>query len=118
MEDEGNVSLLPPSDIEIKKEQLEMLDSSAIKAVPIQAIPAQATKVTMVDGRDYELPMGWLVEQRPRTSLKYLGKVDLYCHEVKTRKRFRSLKAAKNWIMEANQGEQAHEPLEAGDGSN
>ncbi|KAH0995459.1 hypothetical protein GBA52_019323 [Prunus armeniaca] len=139
MEDEGNVSLLPPSDIEIKKEQLEMLgefdhkvvqpqeakgkfedemwsgDSSAIKAVPIQAIPAQATKVTMVDGRDYELPMGWLVEQRPRTSLKYLGK---YCHEVKTRKRFRSLKAAKNWIMEANQGEQAHEPLEAGDGSN
>ncbi|CAL9002548.1 unnamed protein product [Prunus brigantina] len=102
MEDEGNLSL-PPSDIEIKKEQLEMLgdfdhkvvqpqeikgkfedemwsgDSSAIKAVPIQWIPAQAqaAKVTIVDGRDYELPMGWLVEQRPRTSLKYLGKVDL-----------------------------------------
>ncbi|KAL6277913.1 hypothetical protein ACE6H2_021514 [Prunus campanulata] len=136
MEDEGNFSLLPPSDIEIKKEQLEMLgefdhkvvqlqeakgefedemwsgDSRAIKAVPIQAIPAQVAKVTIVDGRDYELPMGWLVEQRPRTSLKYLGK---YFHEVKTRKRFRSLKAAKNWIMEANQGEQAHEPLEAGD---
>lgn len=101
MENEGNLSLLPPSDIEIKKEHLEMLgefdhkvvqpqevkgkfedemwsgDSSAIKAVPIQAIPAQAAKVTIVDGRDYELPMGWLVEQRPRTSLKYLGKVDL-----------------------------------------
>lgn len=46
-----------------------------------------------------------------------LSKVQ-YCHEVKTRKRFRSLKAAKNWIMEANQGEQEHEPLEAGDGSN
>lgn len=99
MEDEGNFSLLPPSDIEIKKEQLEMLgefdhrvvqpqeakgefedemwsgDSRAIRAVPIQAIPAQAAKVTIVDGRDYELPMGWLVEQRPRTSLKYLGKV-------------------------------------------
>lgn len=40
-----------------------------------------------------------------------------FVHEVKTRKRFRSIKAAKKWIEEATQGGQAQEALPAGNGS-
>ena len=36
----------------------------------------QMPKVHFVDGREYGLPEGWIVEQRPRTSAKYFGKLD------------------------------------------
>ncbi|CAB4314925.1 unnamed protein product [Prunus armeniaca] len=102
-------------------------DGRAIKAIPLQMIPAPTP--TYFDGRPYGLPEGWIVEQRLRTSLKYFGKIDQvnsvtnfflgvqFVHEVKTRKRFRSIKAAKKWIEEATQGGQAQEALPAGNGS-
>ncbi|CAB4284509.1 unnamed protein product [Prunus armeniaca] len=71
-------------------------DGRAIKAIPLQMIPAPTP--TYFDGRPYGLPEGWIVEQRLRTSLKYFGKIDQFVHEVKTRKRFRSIKAAKNGL--------------------
>ncbi|CAL2268050.1 unnamed protein product [Prunus armeniaca] len=116
-QDENESGLLPKSDIETNAAKSEMLsgDGRAIKAIPLQMIPAPTP--TYFDGRPYGLPEGWIVEQRLRTSLKYFGKIDQFVHEVKTRKRFRSIKAAKKWIEEATQGGQAQEALPAGNGS-
>lgn len=36
----------------------------------------QVAMVQFVQGTLYGLPKEWVVEQRPRTSLKYLGKID------------------------------------------
>ncbi|CAB4314926.1 unnamed protein product [Prunus armeniaca] len=91
--DEGNSSLLPPSDIKSKKEQPEMLsefdrrfvllpqfdietnetksemwsrDCRVIKAGPLRMLPPQEAET-------------FLVEERPRTSLKYYGGIDQCC---------------------------------------
>ncbi|XP_048320575.2 methyl-CpG-binding domain-containing protein 6-like [Ziziphus jujuba] len=67
----------------------------------------QAPMVQFVQGTLYGLPKQWIVEQRPRTSLKYLGKIDHFFYEPYTGKRFRSLKSAqKHIIMEATRNEQ------------
>lgn len=36
----------------------------------------QEPNAQFVDGRQFQLPKGWVVELRPRTNLKYQGKVD------------------------------------------
>ncbi|KAK8563715.1 hypothetical protein V6N13_006049 [Hibiscus sabdariffa] len=74
-----------------------------------------------VDGRIFDLPEGWIVERRPRTSLKYLGKVEKFYYEPGTRRQFRSWKAAQQHVNELKlkQNDQEHEhkpvPLELGD---
>lgn len=75
-QDENESGLLPQSDIETNAAKSEMLsgDGRAIKAIPLQMIPAPTP--TYFDGRPYGLPEGWIVEQRPQTSLKYFGKID------------------------------------------
>ncbi|KAK9985278.1 hypothetical protein SO802_030229 [Lithocarpus litseifolius] len=75
----------------------------------------QMPKVHFVDGKDYGLPEGWIVEQRPRTSAKYFGKLDQFYHEVKTKKRFRSLKEAKKYVkMEGNETKKTPEVSQPG----
>ncbi|XP_022767548.1 methyl-CpG-binding domain-containing protein 5-like [Durio zibethinus] len=51
------------------------------------------------DGQCYGLPKGWQVEQRPRTSPKYIGKVDQYYYEPGTNRQFRSLKAVRRHLQ-------------------
>ncbi|KAL4352931.1 hypothetical protein GQ457_06G007430 [Hibiscus cannabinus] len=67
---------------------------------PADHVHGQAQHPLLIDGRIFELPEGWLVEQRPRTSLKYIGKVDKFYYEPGTKRQFRSWKAAQEHVNE------------------
>lgn len=49
-------------------------------------------KGPFLDGKKIGLPDGWYYEQRPRTSVKYIGKIDQFYYEPGTNKQFRSIK--------------------------
>lgn len=49
-------------------------------------------KGPFIDGKKIGLPDGWYYEQRPRTSAKYIGKIDQFYYEPGTNKQFRSIK--------------------------
>ncbi|KAK9922834.1 hypothetical protein M0R45_031278 [Rubus argutus] len=74
----------------------------------------QEPNAQFVDGREFQLPKGWVVEIRARTNLKYQGKVDQFYYEPHTQKQFRSLKAVKEFLRrDAPQSEQLHAPEES-----
>ncbi|XVE61898.1 hypothetical protein DITRI_Ditri06bG0075600 [Diplodiscus trichospermus] len=51
----------------------------------------------------YGLPRGWIVEERPRTAEKYIGKSDQYYYEPGTNRQFRSFKAVQRQLQVTGQ---------------
>ncbi|CAL1375728.1 unnamed protein product [Linum trigynum] len=53
----------------------------------------------MSSGKEFGLPAGWQVEERPRLSGKLKGRFDKYYYEPETNKRFRSMKEVKEHLQ-------------------
>ncbi|KAL4352748.1 hypothetical protein GQ457_06G007230 [Hibiscus cannabinus] len=102
---ESNVELEFEDNVETCR-KMEEDEQVITEAEPLSWMPtadhvhSQAQHPLLIDGRIFELPEGWLVEQRPRTSLKYIGKVDKFYYEPGTKRQFRSWKAAQEHVNE------------------
>ncbi|EOY07521.1 Uncharacterized protein TCM_021933 [Theobroma cacao] len=73
-------------------------------------------KPAYIEGQRCGLPEGWYVEQRPRTTPKYIGKIDQFYYEPGTRKQFRSLKAVLRHLQVT--GQQHEQQAQAGQENN
>ncbi|KDP35643.1 hypothetical protein JCGZ_09081 [Jatropha curcas] len=70
----------------------EILKKSA--PIPLDQLPPNLCPLSrFYSGDKIGLPNGWLIEQRPRTTPEYVGKVDQFYYEPETGKQFRSLRA-------------------------
>ncbi|KAK8563718.1 hypothetical protein V6N12_035859 [Hibiscus sabdariffa] len=84
LEVEENVEVCPKS--EEKLRQIEEHEHDITEVEPLAGIPASDNVHSQlhdpllvpsyVDGKIFDLPKGWIVERRPRTSLKYFGKLE------------------------------------------
>ncbi|XVF68700.1 hypothetical protein PTKIN_Ptkin11bG0022500 [Pterospermum kingtungense] len=61
-------------------------------------------------GTPFKLPPGWVVEEKPRSNLRYAGVVDRFYIEPGTGRRFRSMLAVERYLaeMEASAGASKH----------
>ncbi|XWS59816.1 hypothetical protein CRYUN_Cryun08bG0154400 [Craigia yunnanensis] len=97
-----------------QQHKMDETDEIITEAEPLAWKPPAADQYQLLirpaykDGQCYGLPAGWQVEQRPRTSLKYIGKVDQYYYESGTNRQFRSLKAVRRHLQDTGQ---QHEQL-------
>lgn len=68
-------------------------------------------KGPFLDGKKIGLPDGWYYEQRPRTSVKYIGKIDQFYYEPGTNKQFRSIKEVNKHLESKQKKIQLTTPL-------
>ncbi|KAL4351804.1 hypothetical protein GQ457_06G007300 [Hibiscus cannabinus] len=95
LEVEENVEICPKS--EERLPQIEEDEQVITEAEPLAWRPPAPDHV---DRKILGLPEGWIVERRPRTLLKYLGKVEKFYYEPGTERQFRSWKAAQKHLNE------------------
>ncbi|KAJ9685161.1 hypothetical protein PVL29_017266 [Vitis rotundifolia] len=69
------------------------------------SLTPQMPVIIGLDPTSFGLPNGWTVEQRYRTSSKYIKKSDKFFYELGTRKMFRSLKSAHKYLKEKAKNE-------------
>ncbi|XP_022728675.1 methyl-CpG-binding domain-containing protein 7 [Durio zibethinus] len=65
----------------------------------------------------FRLPPGWIVEEKPRSNVRYAGVIDRYYIEPETGKRFRSIIAVERYLAEMEASAAATEVLKADDAS-
>ncbi|KAK8665880.1 hypothetical protein V6N13_006037 [Hibiscus sabdariffa] len=118
LEIEENVEICPKS--KEKLAQIEEHEQDITEAEPLAWIPASAGQLqdpllvpSYVDGKIFDLPEGWIVERRPRTSLNLYPQLQFY-YEPDTKKQFRSLKAAQEHAIQQPPRPQSENKFEPG----
>ncbi|KAJ4834473.1 hypothetical protein Tsubulata_007930 [Turnera subulata] len=72
----------------------------------LQVVPCSVLN----SGSRFHLPPDWIVEEIPRKSINYAGKIDRYYIEPGSGRRFRSLLSAEKYLAEGNEHKSAPSP--------